>query len=155
MLTICEGDIFETEVDALVNPVNCVGVMGAGLALQFKNRWPHYFKNYKWRCQNNMVHLRNVYVFNDIWPSSGAPVTLISFPTKNHWDDKSNLDDIGFGLDALGEFLRRSKAIKSVSIPALGCGLGGLSWEQVEPVIDSMLTAYLPDREIRLFKPGK
>lgn len=152
MLTICEGDIFATEVDALVNPVNCVGIMGAGLALQFKERWPYYFKNYKWRCQQKMIHLRNVYAFNDMW-DSGYPLTLISFPTKNHWKDKADLNDIGFGLSALGDFLKRTKDIKSISIPALGCGLGGLSWDEVEPVIHMMLAAFLPDVDIRLFKP--
>jgi O-acetyl-ADP-ribose deacetylase (regulator of RNase III) len=152
MITVCEGNIFTIEVDALVNPVNCVGVMGAGLALQFKERWPYYFNNYRWRCQQKMVQLRNVYAFNDVWPS-GRPVTLISFPTKSHWKDKSNLDDIGFGLSALGDFLKRAPNIKSVSIPALGCGLGGLGWEDVEHIVNSMLLCYIPDVDIRLFKP--
>lgn len=153
MITVRRGDMFAEEVDALVNPVNCVGVMGAGLALEFKKRWPRYESAYANDCRMGRMCMTQPMLYPDHWPS-GCPVKLISFPTKNHWRDRSNLDDVGYGLDKLGTILRaHTFDIRTVAIPALGCGLGGLPWTEVNNLIHQMLASYVPDTDIRLYEP--
>lgn len=125
------GSIFDERVDALVNPVNCVGAMGAGLALQFKRAFPANYRAYAAACRNGGVKTGEMFVFE-----TGAmfPAHIINFPTENHYRDKSRVEYIESGLAALaGEIERR--AIESVAIPALGCGLGGLDWAEVRPLI--------------------
>lgn len=151
-ITYRSGDIFAEEVDALVNPVNCVGVMGAGLALEFKKRWPEYEFNYVNDCHMGRVKLRQVMAHVGTWPR-GRPVHLISFPTKRHWRDRSHIDDIGYGMDSLGNFLKDKDNIQSVAIPALGCGLGGLDWEPVKGLIEQMLGCFLHEKDIRVYEP--
>jgi O-acetyl-ADP-ribose deacetylase (regulator of RNase III) len=129
MLKILVGDLFASQAQTLVNAVNCVGVMGRGLALEFKKRFPQMFEDYVERCRHNQVRLGEPYVFRD---RSG--VMVMNFPTKGHWRSSSRLIDIEQGLDY---FLAHYAdwGVSSVAFPALGCGYGGLAWAEVEPVM--------------------
>lgn len=135
------GNIFDSTAQLLVNPVNCVGVMGKGLALQFKQKYPDHFSDYVSQCQNGEIQLGSVYGWVDhyTYSADGASVrTVVNFPTKRHWKDRSKLEDIVNGLRALKEFILLNHA-KSAAIPALGCGNGGLEWLVVKEVIQSEL----------------
>jgi O-acetyl-ADP-ribose deacetylase (regulator of RNase III) len=123
------GDILESNCQALVNPVNCVGVMGAGLAKQFKLKYPAMFNQYKWECRDGSYKLGQV----RHWYLGGRKV-IINFPTKYHWKDKSTIEDIRSGLLDLRKYIVENK-ITSVAIPKLGCGLGGLDWKDVKLII--------------------
>lgn len=135
MIKYLSGDIMESEAQALVNPVNCVGVMGKGLALQFKHRYPANYIFYEQACREGRVRPGHMLVFELEPVTHGqGPQFLINFPTKRHWLDESLLGDIHQGLDALAfELIRRR--IRRVALPALGCGLGGLVWDDVKEVI--------------------
>ena len=124
------SDIFASQCDALVNPVNCVGVMGKGLALAFKKHYPEMFATYKNDCISKEISMGRPYMYH-------MPVTphIICFPTKNHWREKSNLLDIECGLGNLFYSACLQWDINSIAIPALGCGEGGLLWEDVLPII--------------------
>ena len=132
MCEIVDGDIFEADVQALVNPVNTVGVMGKGLALQFRDAFPTMFEDYRRACQRGEVLMGRMHVHDR--GEGFRPRYVINFPTKRHWRDRSRLDDIRRGLEALVEEVR-SRGIESIAIPPLGCGLGGLSWPDVYPMI--------------------
>lgn len=146
-----QGDLLQQhDVDAIVNTVNCVGVMGKGIALQFKKKWPANFKAYAAACKAKQVKLGEMYIYD-----LGGLVTpryIINFPTKDHWRNASKLQDIENGLHDLIHQIK-ILGIQSVAIPPLGCGNGGLSWTQVEPLIEQSF-AQLLDVEIRLFKPA-
>lgn len=116
------GNIFQSECQTLVNPVNCAGIMGKGLALEFKRRFPAMFAEYVERCKQGDVQLGRPYLSNE-----QAFPKIINFPTKNHWRSKSRLADIRSGLIYLCAHYQ-AWDISSLAIPALGCGLGGLSW---------------------------
>lgn len=134
-LTLKEGDIMQTRCEALVIPVNCVGVMGAGLALLARKKFPDYFDYYKAACRNKELLTGWVHVYGGPpQRTPEPPYYIISFPTKYHWRDNSDLRCIEFGLVDLVEVLHMV-GIKSVAIPALGCGLGGLDWNDVYPLI--------------------
>jgi len=133
VITHSNGDMFAIGADALVNPVNCVGTMGAGLALVFKRRFPAAFKAYSHACADGLVRSGSIYTFVE------DGITLFHFPTKRHWRDRSKLVDIQKGLLALRTEIV-STGVKSVAVPALGCGLGGLDWDEVKPCIDSALS---------------
>ena len=144
------GDLLAADVDALVNTVNCVGVMGKGIALQFKRRYPGNFDSYTAACKNNEVKLGNMHVV-ELHAISG-PHYIINFPTKDHWKSRSRLKDIAAGLDNLVQVIADLK-IKSIAIPPLGAGNGGLPWSDVEPLIHEKLT-HLTDVKIVLFTPS-
>jgi O-acetyl-ADP-ribose deacetylase (regulator of RNase III) len=127
---IHNGDILEANVDALVNPVNCVGVMGKGLALQFKQKYPDMFTTYRESCDRKEIIPGTM----DVHSVGTRPRFVINFPTKRHWRDKSKFDDIANGIVGLIEVISRME-IDSIAIPPLGCGLGGLDWGHVEPLI--------------------
>ena len=126
------GNILKCNVEALVNPVNCVGVMGKGLALQFKNAFSGAFNSYVKVCNKGLLILGDVHIHRVSMVSN--PKFIINFPTKRHWKDLSNIGDIADGLLALKELLIK-RGIQSVAIPPLGCGLGGLNWLDVKPLI--------------------
>lgn len=136
------SNIFDSDCDALVNPVNCVGVMGAGLAKQFKERFPDMYKAYEGRCRFNVVKIGQM----DIHPQSvrrsenGIIIDgwIINFPTKQHWREPSRLVYIVNGLASLRRCIPEWW-IRSIAIPPLGCGLGGLSWNDVQPLIHEAL----------------
>lgn len=123
------GNLFDAKVDCLVNPVNCVGVMGAGLAKQFAVRWPDMLADYRSACRNGSCQVGRVH----LWRAPDG-LRVAQLPTKIHWRDPSHLDYIKTGLDSLAEELQRHD-IRSVAMPALGCGLGGLPWEPVKNLI--------------------
>ena len=148
---LTSGDLLkQTDIDAIVNTVNCVGVMGKGIALQFKNKWPDNFAAYQRACKADQVRPGQMMVFD-----AGAyaqPHFIINFPTKDHWRSKSQLSFIRDGLQDLVAQVR-VLGIRSIAVPPLGCGNGGLAWKDVRPLIEFAFTA-LPDVDVRLFEPG-
>ena len=147
------GDMFATPADAIVNTVNCVGVMGKGVALQFKNRWPDNFKAYKLACKQKLVRPGKMFVHDngDMFETSNYRY-LINFPTKQHWRSKSKIEFVEEGLADFVEVLKYYD-IKSVCIPPLGCGNGGLDWNVVRPLIEGALTEESLIRNIFIFGP--
>jgi O-acetyl-ADP-ribose deacetylase (regulator of RNase III)/uncharacterized protein YwgA len=139
------GDLFNSKAQVLVNTVNCVGIMGKGVAEQFKKRFPAMFKDYVSRCEAGRVRIGEPYLYRD---ASG--VTILNFPTKRHWRSASRIADIEAGLDYLATHFE-SWDIRSIAMPPLGCGNGGLSWEEVGPLIYRKL-AHL-DIEVEVFAP--
>lgn len=138
-------------VQALVNPVNCVGVMGAGLALQFKRTWPDNFNAYAQACKSGLVRPGKVFVFDLGSKVQSVPRWILNLPTKRHWRDASRLDDVEAGLADLVVQIRE-RGIDSVAIPPLGCGLGGLDWMEVRPRIMAAMTK-LPQVRVLVFGP--
>lgn len=120
-----------------MNTVNTVGVMGKGLALQFKKAFPHNFNVYKAACDEKSLDTGSMLSVS--LESMNPPYYIINFPTKAHWKGKSKIEYIDSGLDSLISEAKRLK-LKSVSIPALGSGLGGLDWEQVNTLIQQKLS---------------
>lgn len=132
-----------------MNTVNCVGVMGKGLALQFKKAYPENFAAYSRACDAGEVEPGIMYIFN-----TGAmtnPKYIINFPTKRHWKEKSRIKDVEDGLRALVEDIRK-RNIKSIAVPPLGCGLGGLKWSAVQTMIEKAFME-LPVINVILFAP--
>ncbi len=132
MFTVLQGNLFESGAEALVNTVNCVGVMGKGVALQVKQSFPDVFRAYQKDCKNGLVRLGKVHVVAR--NALSFPQFVINFPTKDHWKGRSRYSDIEAGLVSLRQEIHALK-IKSVAVPPLGCGLGGLDWEKVLPMI--------------------
>jgi O-acetyl-ADP-ribose deacetylase (regulator of RNase III) len=130
------GNLLLAEVDALVNTVNTVGVMGKGVALQFKQAYPENYKAYRAACERDEVVTGHMFV----WDSGqlGPRRFILNFPTKKHWRAKSKIEDIRSGLRDLVRVIREL-GIGSVAIPALGCGNGGLNWNDVRPLIEESL----------------
>ena len=143
------GNLFDEDAEALVNSVNCVGVMGRGIALEFKKRFPENFKAYAKACERNEVQPGRMFVHAT---GQFSPRYIINFPTKRHWKAMSRMEDIETGLDALVQEIQR-RDIRSVAIPSLGSGLGELRWEDVRPRIEAALSG-LDDVEVTLFEPG-
>jgi O-acetyl-ADP-ribose deacetylase (regulator of RNase III) len=127
------GNLLAAEVDALVNTVNTVGVMGKGIALQFKRAYPANYRAYRDACARGEVRLGEMFPFDT--GVLGPRRYIINFPTKQHWRNPSRLEDIRTGLDALVDVVNE-QAIGSIAIPALGCGNGGLAWGDVRPLIE-------------------
>jgi O-acetyl-ADP-ribose deacetylase (regulator of RNase III)/uncharacterized protein YwgA len=123
------GDLFESKAQTLVNTVNCVGVMGKGVALEFKKRFPSMFEDYMRRCESGEVKLGVPYLYKDL-----TGTRIINFPTKDHWRSPSRLQDIERGLDFLRQHAEEWR-ITSLAMPPLGCGNGGLEWADVGPLI--------------------
>ena len=150
MLEYKRGDIFTEDVEALVNSVNCVGVMGRGIALQFKNMFPENFKAYEDACKRKEVQPGRMFVFETGQLTN--PRYIINFPTKRHWRGQSRMDDIESGLKALAQEIKE-RNIRSIALPPLGSDLGGLHWGEVRPRIEAMLQG-LEDVEAIIFEPG-
>ena len=150
MIRSATGDILQADAEALVNTVNCVGVMGRGIALQFKKEFPQNFREYKRACDAGTLGPGRMLVV----PLEGlqGPRFVINFPTKRHWKGKSRIEDVHAGLAALVDEVRRHK-IRSIAIPPLGCGLGGLDWRQVRPLIEQAFEP-LPDVDVLLYEPA-
>ena len=147
MITITNGDILKANVEALVCPVNCVGVMGKGLALQFKREFPDNYMEYASACSIGEIAPGRVFIHSR--RATKPPYFIINFPTKRHWRDLSRLEDIEMGLEALIAAVERLD-ISSIAVPALGCGLGGLQWDTVFPLIASAFHR-LPDMYVLVF----
>lgn len=149
MIVLTKGNLIEADAEALVNTVNCDGFMGKGIALQFKQAYPENFKVYERACRAGEVEPGRMLVF-----STGSlinPRYIINFPTKRHWREKSRIEYIASGLRALIEETRRLQ-VGSIALPPLGCGLGGLDWQEVRPMIERAFAA-LPNVRVTLFEP--
>ena len=136
MIQYTTGNLLEADVEALVNAVNTVGVMGKGIALQFKNRFPANMKCYADACKQGQVVTGQMFV-----TETGeliGPRWIVNFPTKQHWRDGSRLEWIDAGLQDLRRFIVQ-EGVTSVAIPALGVGNGGLSWAEVQPRLEAAL----------------
>lgn len=142
------GDLFKAGTDALVNTVNCVGIMGRGVALQFKKAYPANFRAYEAACKIGEVTPGRMFVFET---GKFSPRFIINFPTKRHWRGKSRIEDIESGLKALASEIEL-RGIKSIALPPLGSGLGGLNWNEVLPRIRAALED-IPDLDVIIFEP--
>lgn len=145
MVTFVRGDIFSSPAQVLTNTVNCVGLMGKGVALEFKMRYPKMFNDYKIKCDQGDVKAGQPYLWED------DSVQVLNFPTKRHWKDGSLLQDIEDGLKYLTENYEQM-GLQSLAMPALGCGLGGLEWSEVQPLIVKHLGA-IPDLDVYVYEP--
>lgn len=150
MIEISRGNLLTAEVDALVNTVNCVGYMGKGIALQFKQAFPDNFKRYEVACAAGEVQPGRMLVHDN--GGLVKPRWIINFPTKRHWRGKSRLEDVRTGLAALIEDVQRL-GIRSIAVPPLGCGLGGLDWKVVRPLIEQAFEA-VPEVQVKLYEPA-
>jgi O-acetyl-ADP-ribose deacetylase (regulator of RNase III) len=143
------GDILQAKTEALVNTVNCVGVMGRGIALQFKKAFPNNFKAYAAACKRGQVQPGQMFIYATEQLTN--PRYIVNFPTKRHWRGKSRMEDIETGLQALTIFIREQD-IKSIAIPPLGSGLGGLNWTDVKPRIAAALQT-CHDTQVLIYEP--
>lgn len=132
MIKYATGSIFDSEAEVLVNPVNCVGAMGRGLAAEFKVIFHENFEKYYWGCYYKQVKIGDIFSY-EFEPGSKHRF-IANFPTKIHWKDPSSIKYIHVGLLSLVRWLKREE-VKSIAIPKLGCGLGRLPWKQVHDQI--------------------
>lgn len=151
MVKMVHGNILDSDAEAIVNTVNCVGIMGKGLALQFKKAHPDNFEAYRKACDAGAVKPGSMFIFEI--GSMINPRYIINFPTKRHWKEKSRIEDIETGLKSLIEGVRK-RNISSIAVPPLGCGLGGLKWSVVQAMIEKAF-AKLPAVHVLLFEPGE
>lgn len=150
MIEYTKGNLLDDKAEALVNTVNCVGVMGKGIALQFRQAFPECFDAYKRACDAKAVKPGHMHVHetNEFL----GPKFIVNFPTKRHWKGKSKIEDISAGLDALRKWIKES-GVQSVALPPLGCGNGGLDWNVVRRLIEQKL-ADLDNVTIHVFEPA-
>jgi O-acetyl-ADP-ribose deacetylase (regulator of RNase III) len=146
MIEFKKGDIFAQETQAIVNPVNCVGIMGKGLAWQFKEKFPDNYFAYKQVCENRQLVPGKLLITDT---GMKNPTYIVNFPTKRHWKNNSIISDIDLGLRSLIEDML-TLSITSIAIPALGCGNGGLSWKIVKPLIESRLDIFRESETVRI-----
>jgi len=144
------SNLLDANVEALVNTVNTVGVMGKGLALQFKRRFPSNFEVYEQACRQGEVQVGRMLVVATA--ARSGPRLIINFPTKKHWKHPSRLEYVREGLVALVREVK-TRGVRSIAIPPLGCGNGGLAWSDVRPLIDLALTE-LPGVRALIFSPS-
>lgn len=145
MVTVLIGDLFESRAQTLVNPVNCVGIMGKGMALQFKQRFPEMFEDYARRCRDHRVRLGEPNLYRRL-----IEPWILNFPTKDHWRSVSRLADILQGLEHLQKHCREW-GITSLAVPPLGCGEGRLEWRVVGPKLYRRLSEM--DVAVELYAP--
>lgn len=146
-IEIARGDLFAVDVEAIVNPVNTRGVMGKGLALVFKKKFPDAFRAYAKACERGEVVVGRVHVFT----REAKPRYVIHFPTKDDWRAPSRIEYVRDGLVDLAKEMRE-REIRSIAIPALGCGLGGLDWDDVRPLIVAALDGV--EARVVVFEPS-
>jgi len=139
--------VFDSGCEALVNPINCLGKMGKGLALEFKKRYPEMFSHYVNLCKSHQVQIGKVYGYPTYHLFKS--VIIIGFPTKLEYWKPSKIEYIEKGIDSLVELIRKSR-IKSIAIPKLGCGYGGLNWINVKELILEKLSEFKDDKEIKI-----
>lgn len=136
MITYLKGDIFSSPAQVLVNTVNTVGVMGKGVALEFKKRYPEMFKSYERVCNDKQLEIGKLLLWK------GPDKWVLMFPTKQHWRNPSKLEYIEAGLQKFADTYME-KGITSAAFPRLGCGNGGLDWEKVRPLMERYLKPLL------------
>lgn len=151
MIETTKGNLLKAPAEALVNTVNTVGVMGKGIALQFRQAFPEMYRAYEKACEDGDVQLGQVQVF-DLGGLVGGPRWIINFPTKGDWRSRSRLADVETGLADLVAKVRKL-GIRSIAVPPLGCGNGGLDWREVRPRIEHAFAA-LPDVQVLLYEPA-
>lgn len=134
MINYISGDIFKDAAESIVNPVNCLGVMGKGLALAFKNKYPENYKVYRSFCDKKMLHPGEIFTH---FTGHNQPKAIYNLATKGDWRENSKLSWINSGLENLIVCLKQD-SINSVALPAIGCGLGGLQWKIVKNSIDTI-----------------
>jgi O-acetyl-ADP-ribose deacetylase (regulator of RNase III) len=144
------GDLLQADAEAIVNAVNCAGVMGRGIAAQIKAAYPENFRAYAAACKRKEVVPGRMFIFETGQLTN--PRFIVNFPTKRHWRDKSRFEDIEAGLLELIEEVKE-RGIKSIAIPPLGCGLGGLDWKHVRPLIEHAFAA-VPAVRALVFEPN-
>jgi O-acetyl-ADP-ribose deacetylase (regulator of RNase III) len=152
MIELANGNLLAAPAEALVNTVNTAGVMGRGIALQFKQAYPGLFRAYEAACRTGEVTIGKMHVF-DRGGLAGGPRWIINFPTKRHWRAPSRIADVEAGLEDLVATIQRL-GIRSIAIPPLGCGNGGLDWRDVRPRIEAAF-ARLPDVRVLLYPPAR
>jgi O-acetyl-ADP-ribose deacetylase (regulator of RNase III) len=150
MITFTEGNLLKAEAEALVNTVNTVGVMGKGIALMFKEAFPENFRAYSAACKKREIEVGRIFA-TERRDLVGGPKWIINFPTKKHWRNPSKMDWIKDGLQDLERFIREHK-IKSIALPPLGSGNGGLDWKEVRPIIEATLGS-LQGVDVLVFEP--
>ncbi|MBU4502269.1 MAG: macro domain-containing protein [Nanoarchaeota archaeon] len=138
--------IFDTKLQAIVNTVNCEGVMGKGLALEFKRRYPDMFKEYKEKCLKDEIKPGILHIYRT------DKKVIINFPTKNYWKNKSRMEYIEKGLLYLKNHYKEW-GLKSIAFPQLGCDLGGLDWSEVKVLMEEYLNEF--DIPIEIYLPQK
>lgn len=148
MITYTTGDLFEAQTEAIVNTVNTVGVMGKGIALQFKQRFPGNYLVYKKACDQSLLKIGDLLITES---NSLFFKYIINFPTKEHWRNPSKYEYIEKGLDTLIEEIKKRK-IKSIALPPLGAGNGKLEWEKVKEILEEKLKK-LPEVEFIIYEP--
>ena len=149
MISFAEGNLLDADVEALVNTVNTVGVMGKGIALMFKEAFPGNFKKYEAACKRKEVEVGRMFV-----TATGAlmgPKWIINFPTKIHWRQRTKMEWVTEGLKDFRRVIE-TKGIRSVAVPPLGCGNGGLDWQAVRPAIEAALGS-MPGVEVIVYEP--
>lgn len=149
MIRFTQGNLLEASVEAVVNTVNTVGVMGKGIALMFKERFPENTKAYETACKAEEVRVGSMFVTPGV--ELGGPRWIINFPTKQHWRNPTKLEWVETGLSALKEEITR-RGIRSIALPPLGCGNGGLDWSDVRPMIEDAL-GDLEGVEVVVYEP--
>jgi len=135
-ISLKRGNLFNSKAQTLCNAVNTVGVMGAGIAKEFKSRYPEMFADYKQRCEEKRVLVGEPYCWK---PADGVAHWVLIFPTKQHWRNPSQIEWLESGLQHLNESYEKW-GISSLAMPALGCSLGGLDWKQVRPIMEKYLS---------------
>lgn len=150
MVRFTKGNLLESGAEALVNTVNTVGVMGKGIALQFKQAFPANYQKYRAACKKGEMNTGQILVVKDSNLLTGEK-TIINFPTKQDWKNPSKNEYIASGLNALVNFLKQAQ-LKSIALPALGCGNGGLDWQVIKPMLVGMLCD-LP-MDILIYEPA-
>lgn len=149
MIEYVKGNMLEAKAEALVNTVNTVGVMGKGIALQFKKAFPDNFKAYAEACKRGEVRLGKMFLYPH--PRLEYPKYIINFPTKHHWKSRSRIQDIQSGLEDLVKLVDELK-LESIAIPPLGCGLGGLSWPNVRLLVEKAFANH-PNIKVLFYEP--
>ena len=149
MVKLATGNLLDADVEALVNTVNTVGVMGKGIALQFRQAFPKNYEAYRAACKRGEVKTGKMFVFDLARLSN--PRLIINFPTKRHWKQRAKIEDIEAGLQDLRKIIQEL-SIHSIAVPPLGCGNGGLAWSLVRRRIEENLSD-LPNVAIQLFEP--
>lgn len=153
MIRYVNGSIFDSGADILVCPVNCVGVMGAGLAREFAKRFPGIERQYKSICCTGWIRDYRTLIVQPVQEASEPSQWVALLATKDDWRDPSQPMLVYSGLAALAErLLTFEKVNASVAIPALGCGLGGLDWACVKPMIEGFCNAF-PERQFFVYPP--
>ncbi len=149
MIRIVQGSILDDDAETLVNPVNCVGVCGKGLALEFKKKFPKNYIEYKDACNTGLLKAGEIYTTRHV-DDSGRILHIVNFATKDHWRNKSLATWITNGLESLSLWIN-SNDIKKIAIPPLGCGLGNLNFDEIKPIIINWSEKNVPKVLVNLY----